>query len=72
MTLDHLGIAADDASRDLFSRLLASAPYKTEVVETQGVRTVFYGDGGETGVAPKLELLESIAEGSPIATYLQK
>lgn len=72
MTLDHLGIAADDASRDLFSRLLASAPYKTEVVESQGVRTVFYGDGGEMGAAPKLELLESVAEGSPIATYLQK
>ncbi|MEM1056412.1 MAG: alpha/beta fold hydrolase [Bacteroidota bacterium] len=72
MTLDHLGITADDASRDLFERLLASAPYKTEVVVTQGVRTVFFGDGGEAEAAPKLELLESIAEDSPIAKHLEK
>ena len=71
MTLDHLGIAADDASADLFRRLLGAAPYKTEVVESQGVRTVFFGDGGASGAAPKLELLESVASGSPIARYLE-
>lgn len=72
MTLDHLGIAADDASTALFERLLGAAPYKTEVVETQGVRTVFFGDGGARGRAPKVEMLESVADGSPIARYLDK
>ena len=70
MTLDHLGIAADSAASALFERLLGAAPYKTEVVGTQGVRTIFFGDGGEAGAAPKLELLESVAEGSPIAKFL--
>lgn len=72
MTLDHLGIAADDTSTALFARLLGSAPYKTEIVETQGVRTVFFGDGGARGQAPKVEMLESVSETSPIATYLSK
>lgn len=72
MTLDHLGIAADDASRPLFERLLGTAPYKTEVVKSQGVRTVFFGDGGREDAAPKLELLESVQKNSPIATYLEK
>ncbi|MEO0559930.1 MAG: methylmalonyl-CoA epimerase [Bacteroidota bacterium] len=70
MTLDHLGIAATDASRDLFEQLLSSSPYKSEVVETQGVRTVFFGDGGRVGAAPKLELLESTHDDSPIARFL--
>ena len=72
MTLDHLGIAADASARDLFRQLLGAEPYKTEVVETQGVRTVFFGDGAAPGAAPKLELLESIADGSPIARHLEK
>ncbi|GAB5535807.1 MAG: methylmalonyl-CoA epimerase [Rubricoccaceae bacterium] len=70
MTLDHLGIAATAASRDLFEQLLASSPYTSEVVETQGVRTVFFGDGGRAGEAPKLELLESTRDDSPIARFL--
>jgi len=71
MTLDHLGIAATGASRDLFEQLLASSSYKSEVVETQGVRTIFFGDGGRAGAAPKLELLESTREDSPIARFLE-
>lgn len=70
MTLDHLGIAATDASRELFQRLLDARPYKSEVVETQGVRTVFFGNGGLDGAAPKLELLEATREDSPIARFL--
>ena len=70
MTLDHLGIAADDAATALFSRLLGAAPYKTETVHSQGVRTVFFGDGGTAGAAPKVELLESVTEGSPVARFL--
>ena len=70
MTLDHLGIAASDASLELFRQLLDASPYKSEVVETQGVRTVFFGDGGRAGAAPKLELLESTRDDSPIARFL--
>ena len=72
MTLDHLGIAAGDAAADLFRRLVGAAPYKTEVVDTQGVRTVFFGDGGRAGAAPKIELLEATRPDSPIAKFLDR
>ena len=72
MTLDHLGIAATDTSADLFRQLVGAAPYKSEVVETQGVRTVFFGDGGRAGAAPKIELLESTRADSPIARFLDR
>ena len=74
VTLEHLGIAianADDAVA-LFERLLGAAPYQTETVEREGVRTIFFGDGGEHGQAPKLELLEAITPGSPVAAFLDK
>ena len=72
MTLDHLGIAATDASAELFRQLLGAAPYKSEIVETQGVRTVFFGDGGRAGAAPKIELLESTQPDSPIAKFVDR
>ncbi|NNF59460.1 MAG: methylmalonyl-CoA epimerase [Rhodothermaceae bacterium] len=74
MTLEHLGIAianADDAVA-LFEQLLGAAPYQTETVEREGVRTIFFGNGGESGRAPKLELLEAITPSSPIAAFLDK
>ena len=71
MTLDHLGIAATDSSRALFEHLLDAAPYKSEVVDSQGVRTIFFGDGGRPGAAPKLELLQSTRVDSPIARFLE-
>ena len=74
MTLEHLGIAVADASDAvaLFERLLSVSPYKAEVVEREGVRTVFFGDGGEAGHAPKLELLEALTPDSPVAAFLAK
>ena len=73
MTLDHLGIAVDSpAARELFAGLLGAAPYKTETVEREGVRTVFFGDGGTPRAAPKLELLEPLRDDSPVATYLAR
>ena len=73
MTLDHVGIAvATPEHRALFERLLGAAPYKTETVERQGVRTVFFGDGGVAGAAPKLELLEATRDDSPIAGFLDR
>ena len=73
MTLDHLGIAVGaPAARELFAALLGAAPYKTETVEREGVRTVFFGDGGTPREAPKLELLEALHDGSPVAAFLDK
>lgn len=73
MTLDHIGIAvADRAATALFESLLQTTPYKAETVEREGVRTVFFGDDGRAGAAPKLELLEALGPDSPVATFLQK
>jgi methylmalonyl-CoA epimerase len=74
MTLDHLGIAVADAEAAVavFERLLSATPYKAEAVEREGVRTVFFGDGGRAGAAPKLELLEALRPDSPVATFLEK
>ncbi|HLT48798.1 MAG TPA: methylmalonyl-CoA epimerase [Rubricoccaceae bacterium] len=74
MTLEHLGIAVADADAAvaLFERLLGAAPYKRETVEREGVRTIFFGDGGREGAAPKLELLEALSPASPVAKYLDK
>lgn len=74
MTLEHLGIAIRDASDAvaLFEQLLGHAPYKSETVEREGVRTHFLGDGGRPGAAPKLELLEALNPESPVAVFLEK
>ncbi len=73
VTLDHIGIAlAHPEQEDLFRRLLGVAPYKTETVEREGVATVFFGDGGDAGNAPKLELLEALRDDSPVATFVAK
>lgn len=71
MTLDHLAIAtAGPDARALFERLLDAAPYRTETVEEQGVTTVFFGDGGRPGAAPKVELLEALGPDSPVGRFL--
>lgn len=73
MTLDHVGIAtASPEQVALFERLLATAPYKAETVEREGVQTHFWGDGGLRGAAPKMELLEATREDSPIAGFVAK
>lgn len=73
MTLDHVGIAlATPEQEALFRRLLDAAPYKTETVEREGVATTFFGDGGERGAAPKLELLEATRDDSPVATFVER
>ncbi len=66
--LEHIGIAVKDleASVALFTRLLGTAPYKTETVESEGVTTVFF-DVGNT----KIELLSATREDSPIGKFLQ-
>lgn len=67
--IEHIGIAVKDMeiSKDLFSKLLNVAPYKTEEVASEGVETVFFRTG-ET----KIELLAATSENSPIAKFLEK
>ena len=67
--IEHIGIAVKDmdVSKDLFSKLLNVAPYKSEEVESEGVETVFFKTG-ET----KVELLAATNDDSPIAKFLAK
>ncbi|SMD45625.1 methylmalonyl-CoA epimerase [Aquiflexum balticum DSM 16537] len=67
--IEHLGIAVRDLqkSNDLFKRLLGTAHYKTESVESEGVKTSFF-QVGDT----KIELLEATRTESPIAKFIEK
>ncbi len=67
--IDHIGIAVKDleTSNQLFSKLLGKKPYKTEEVESEGVRTSFFELGGV-----KIELLEATRADSPIAKFIEK
>ncbi|WP_350286708.1 methylmalonyl-CoA epimerase [uncultured Croceitalea sp.] len=67
--IEHIGIAVKDLemSNNLFAKLLGVAPYKTEEVASEGVRTSFFKSGPN-----KIELLEATNEDSPIAKYLTK
>jgi len=69
MHLEHLGIAVSDltAARKLYTKLLNVAPYKEEVVEEQGVTTLFFMTGES-----KIELLEATRPDSPIAKHIEK
>ena len=68
MHLEHLGIAVSDltAARKLYTKLLNVAPYKEEVVEEQGVTTLFFMTGES-----KIELLEATRPDSPIAKHIE-
>ncbi len=68
MTLEHLGIAVQDAAavQALYETLLGLTPYKTETVEREGVRTHFLDAGA------KLELLEALGPDSPVARHIEK
>jgi methylmalonyl-CoA/ethylmalonyl-CoA epimerase len=67
--IEHIGIAVSDLSQsnDLFSRLFGSAPYKTELVESEGVSTSFFQLGES-----KIELLEATNPNSAIAKFIEK
>lgn len=67
--LEHIGIAVKnlEASNALFTKLLGTAPYKTETVEREGVRTSFFRVGNV-----KIELLEATRPDSAIATFIEK
>ncbi|HEY0047451.1 MAG TPA: methylmalonyl-CoA epimerase [Flavobacterium sp.] len=67
--IEHIGIAVRDieVSNKLYEKLLGVAPYKSEAVESEGVKTSFFMNGPN-----KIELLEATSEDSPIAKFLDK
>lgn len=67
--IEHIGIAVKDleASNELFAKLLGAPHYKTEEVESEGVKTSFFMNGPN-----KIELLEATKPDSPIAKFIEK
>jgi methylmalonyl-CoA/ethylmalonyl-CoA epimerase len=67
--IEHLGIAVSsiDQTVKTFETLLGSACYKTEEVQSEGVKTAFLMIGES-----KIELLEATNPESPIARFLEK
>ena len=67
--IEHIGIAVKNLnfSNDLFTKLLGTAPYKQESVESEGVMTSFFQTG-----QTKIELLEATNLDSPIAKFIEK
>jgi methylmalonyl-CoA/ethylmalonyl-CoA epimerase len=67
--IEHIGIAVSnlEKSNELFSKLFAQAPYKSEAVESEGVTTSFFKVGEN-----KIELLEATNPESPIAKFIAK
>ena len=67
--IEHIGIAVKnlDFSNDLFTKLLGTAPYRQEGVESEGVMTSFFQTG-----QTKIELLEATNPDSPIAKFIEK
>lgn len=67
--IEHIGIAVknlEDAIKT-YTELLGTACYKTEAVESEGVKTAFFQVGES-----KIELLEASNETSPIAKFIEK
>lgn len=69
LKVEHIGIAVKElaAAVPLFEKLLNSASYKTEMVETEKVNTAFFKQG-ET----KIELLESTDPNGVIAKFIER
>ncbi len=67
--IEHIGIAVKDleTSNELFAKLFGVKHYKTEEVESEGVKTSFFMNGPN-----KIELLEATNPDSPIAKFIEK
>lgn len=67
--IEHIGIAVNDLEEatKTYEILFKAAPYKTETVVREGVKTVFF-ECGES----KIELLGATREDSPVGKYLSK
>ncbi|MFA9290304.1 MAG: methylmalonyl-CoA epimerase [Solirubrobacteraceae bacterium] len=68
MKIEHIGIAVKDikTSTNIFSKLFNSAPYKSETIESEKVKTIFFKMGES-----KIELLEATNPESPIAKFIK-
>tara|TARA_Y100000992_G_scaffold301632_1_gene273019 strand:+ start:1606 stop:2010 length:405 start_codon:yes stop_codon:yes gene_type:complete len=67
--IEHIGIAVENSkkSNEIFEKLFGTTSYKTELVESEGVKTYFYKLGES-----KIELLEATEEDSPIKKFINK
>lgn len=67
--IEHIGIAVKNISEanKVYEALLGIAPYKNELVESEGVETSFFKCGES-----KIELLEATNPDSPIAKFVEK
>lgn len=67
--IEHIGIAVTslNAASDIYSRILGVSSYKTEIVESEYVRTEFFQIGNN-----KIELLEATSPDSAIAKFISK
>ena len=69
MKLEHIGIAVADAQKaiSVFTTLLNQEPYRTEIVESEQVKTIFF-----QAQTCKVELLEATSEQSVIHNFITK
>lgn len=69
LKIEHIGIAVKDIenSNALFAKLFGEPHYKTEAVESEGVKTSFFKVG-----PTKIELLEGTSENSAITKFIEK
>jgi methylmalonyl-CoA/ethylmalonyl-CoA epimerase len=67
--IEHIGIAVENIEQSLkiYEEILGLKCYKTEIVESEAVKTAFIAVGES-----KIELLEATSETSPIAKFLNK
>ena len=67
--IEHIGIAVNslEVSNLVFEKLFGAPAYKSELVESEGVKTSFFMNGPN-----KIELLEATNPESPIAKFLEK
>ncbi|MBV1888063.1 MAG: methylmalonyl-CoA epimerase [Urechidicola sp.] len=67
--IEHIGIAVKDleSSNKLFASLFGKPHYKTETVQSEGVKTSFFESGPN-----KIELLQALNEDSPISKFITK
>jgi methylmalonyl-CoA/ethylmalonyl-CoA epimerase len=67
--IEHIGIAVKSLSQaaGVYETLLGISHYKTELIESEGVNTMFFGIGGS-----KIDLLEPIDAENAVARFIEK
>tara|TARA_A100001015_G_scaffold29650_1_gene32998 strand:- start:268 stop:675 length:408 start_codon:yes stop_codon:yes gene_type:complete len=67
--IEHIGIAVKnlDEANKIYEQLLGTAPYKMEMVDSEGINTSFFKTGES-----KVELLQATKDESAIAKFIAK